>query len=130
MTEQIGQLTQHLNAARDDLDHKTTEKHMELESKERIAFAQIAVDEQRNEIEYLKVQASLAAAEAKANAELSSQMAAQEYDHINAELDRHHEAAMSVMEHQQGLQSQDVAHQQGMESQQQAADLQPEPAAE
>jgi hypothetical protein len=127
MTEQIGQLTQHLNAAQDDLDHKTTEKHMELESKERIAFAQIAVDEQRNEIEYLKVQASLAAAEAKANAELSSQMAAQEYDHINAELDRHHEAAMSVMEHQQGLQSQDVAHQQGMESQQQAADLQPEP---
>jgi hypothetical protein len=128
MTEQIGQLTQHLNAAQDDLDHKTTEKHMELESKERIAFAQIAVDEQRNEIEYLKVQASIIAAESKANVELASELGQREYEYVNERLGEAHDYAMSALNHAQSLEAGDVAHQQGMESQQQAADLQPEPA--
>jgi hypothetical protein len=127
LTDQNQQLTQHLNAAQDDLEQKLTEKHMELESKERIEFAKIAVSERAQDIDLLKIQADLAMAESKANAQLSADMAAQEYDLIDSELNRHHEAALSAMEHQQGLEAQDVAHQQGMESQQQAAALQPEP---
>jgi hypothetical protein len=116
LTEQNQKLTQELNATHDDLEKDVTLKQMELESKERIEFAKIAAQERQQDIDLLKVQADLALAEAKANAELSSDMAAREYDFIDSELDRHHEAAMSVMEHQQGL-----------ESQQQAADLQPKP---
>jgi hypothetical protein len=101
---------------------------MELESKERIAFAQIAVDEQRNEIEYLKVQASIIAAESKANVELASELGQREYEYVNERLGEAHDYAMSALNHAQSLEAGDVAHQQGMESQQQAADLQPEPA--
>jgi hypothetical protein len=123
--EQNQQLTQHLNAAQDDLEQKKSEKAMELESKERVEFAKIAVSERAQDIDLLKIQADLAMAEAKANASLSAEMASQEYDLIDSELGRHHEAAMSAMEHQQGLEAQDVAHQQGLESQQQAAEMQP-----
>jgi hypothetical protein len=127
LTDQNQQLTQHLNAAQDDLDQKKSEKAMDLESKERIAFAQIAVQERQQDIDLLKIQADLAKAEATANAQLSSEMASREYDLIDSELDRHHEAALSSMEHQQSLEAQDAAHQQGLESQQQAAEIQPEP---
>lgn len=125
--QQNQQLAQELHGALDDLEQKKTEKAMELESKERIEFAKIAADEQRNEIEWAKVQATLAVAESKANAQLSSEMASREYDFINAELERHHEAALSVLSHQQGMEAADQQHQQGMEAQQQAAEQQPEP---
>jgi hypothetical protein len=128
LTEQNQKLTQELHGALDDLEQKKTEKAMELESKERIAFSQIAVDEQRNEIEYLKVQASLVTGIAKANAQEASEMADREFESIDSHLDRIHEHNQNILDHQQSLEAADQQHQQGLESQQQMTEMKPEPA--
>lgn len=128
LTDQNQKLSQELHGALDDLEQKKSEKAMDLESKERIEFAKIAVSERAQDIELLKIQATLAQSQATADAELSAQMAEQEYNAIDSHLDRIHEANMNILDHQQSLEAGAQSHAQGLESQQQAAELQPEPA--
>jgi hypothetical protein len=128
LTEQNQKLTQELNATHDDLEKNVSIKHMELESKERIEFAKIAAQERQQDIDLLKIQATLAQSQATADAELSAQMAEREYNAIDSHLDRIHENHQNMLDHEQALEMGAQGHQQGLESQEQAAALQPEPA--
>jgi hypothetical protein len=110
LLDQNQQLTQHLQSATENIEKGLSQKQAELESKERIAFAQVDVDRQKLTLEYAKLQKDLVVADITAKAE-GAQMAMQhEMDTISQLIDQAHEVGMAEMghEHQQDIQEQQV----------------------
>lgn len=113
LTQQNQQLTQHLNAAQDDLDQKKSEKQMELESKERIAFAQVDVDRSKIDLEYEKLRVSMINADIAAKASSAETAFEGELKLLSQGKEHAHDYAMSVHqgEQQQELQAQQAEQQ-------------------
>jgi hypothetical protein len=106
LMQQHQQLTQALTSAQDDLERKTSEKAMELESKERIAFAGVNIDQQKIQLEYARLQNALVVADITAKAASAQAEMDREMEAISQMSEQAHEAALSAVEHQQGMEAQ------------------------
>lgn len=106
LTQQNQQLTQHLNATQDDLDKQVSAKQMELESKERIAFAQVDIDRQRVELEYEKLRVSMVNADIAAKAANAETAFEAEMEALGQAKAHSHEYAMAQVGHEQAQEMQ------------------------
>lgn len=99
LTQQNQQLTQHLNAAQDDLDQKKSEKAMDLESKERI-------DQRKIDLEYERLRVSLIIADIGAKASSAETAFEAEMKLLAQNKEQAHEYAMSQVGHEQAQEMQ------------------------
>lgn len=118
LTQQNQQLTQHLNAAQDDLDQKKSEKAMDLASKERIEQAKVDIDRQRIDLDYEKLRVSLIIADIGAKASSAEAAFEGELQLLAQGKEQAHEYAMSQVGHEQ---AQEIQAQQPQDSAQPTA---------
>lgn len=126
LLDQNQQLSQHLQSATENIEKGLSQKQAELESKERIAFAQVDIDRQKLTLEYAKLQKDLVVADITAKAESAQAAMDREMDTISQLIDQAHEVGMAEMghEHQQDMQEQQVAGQSQLQGEQQQGQAQ------
>jgi hypothetical protein len=115
LMQQNQQLHTGLQNAVKDVTDQVSAKQVELESKERIAFAQLDVKQQELEIERQKVQATILAAQATIDARRADANAQREYDLLGQQVGNAHEYAMSEQTHDNGMQQQAQQQQAGQQ---------------
>lgn len=128
MTQQNQELTQHLNAANEEIKNKTQQKQLELESKERMHFEALNVDREKIALDYERLRVSVVVADinskaASAQSAMDNELAALGQMHEQA-----HEVAMSELQHEHGQEQMEQQGQQQSELQTQQAEQQPQPA--
>ena len=116
LMQQNQQLQQAVEGMSKDLEGGISAKQMELESKERIAFAQDETERERIKLEWAKVQATIISAQVSAKEAGAQAEADRAVQMIGQQMDQAHEFAMSEVGHQQ---AQEIGAQQAAQAQQQ-----------